>query len=58
LTAQAAMKQMRELHSVLMWLPKRNTPERMIEEPDEEQAQILGAFGWKIKSGVLQNAQP
>ena len=54
LTAQAAMKQMRQLHSVLMWLPKRKTPERMVEEPDEEQAQILAAFGWKIESGVLQ----
>ncbi|MCL7489351.1 MAG: IS1634 family transposase [Desulfobulbaceae bacterium] len=55
LTAQAAMKQMSQLHSVLIWLPKRKTPERMIEEPDEEQAQILGAFGWEIKGGALQN---
>lgn len=56
LTAQAAMKQMNQLHSVLMWLPKRKTPERMLEESDEEQAQILSAFGWKIEGGVLQNA--
>ena len=55
LTAQAAMKQMSQFHSVLMWLPKRRTPERMLEEPDEEQAQILGAFGWEIKGGVLQD---
>lgn len=57
LTAQAAMKQMSQLHSVLMWLPKRKKPERMLEEPDDEQAQILGAFGWEIKGGVLQNVR-
>ena len=54
LTAQAAMQQMRQLHSVLMWLPGRKTPERLLEEPDEVQSQILGAVGWEIKNGVLQ----
>ena len=54
LTAQDAMKQMRQLHSCLMWLPGRKTPERMLEAPDEVQSQILSAFGWEIKNGVLQ----
>lgn len=58
LTAQDAMKQMRQLHSCLMWLPGRKTPERMLEEPDEEQSEILRAIGWEIKNGVLQELQP
>jgi hypothetical protein len=58
LTAQDAMKQMRQLHSCLMWLPGRKAPERMLEEPDEEQSQILNALGWEIKNGVLQELQP
>jgi transposase len=54
LTAHAAMRQMRQLHSFLMWLPGQKKPERMLEEPDEVQAQIINAFGWEIKNGVLQ----
>ena len=54
LTAQDAMKQMRQLHSCLMWLPGRKIPDRLLEEPDEEQSQIISAFGWEIKNGVLQ----
>lgn len=26
--------------------------------PDEEQSEILRAFGWEIKNGVLQELQP
>ena len=54
LTAKTAMKQMHRLHSCLVWLPGRKKPERMIEEPDTIQEQILAAFGWKTSSGVLQ----
>ncbi|MCJ7602055.1 MAG: hypothetical protein MUO63_11225 [Desulfobulbaceae bacterium] len=58
LTAHAAVMQMRQLHSFLMWLPGQKKPERMLEEPDEVQAQIINAFGWEIKNGVLQEFQP
>ncbi len=54
LTAKTAMKQMHRLHSCLVWLPGRKSPERMLEDPDSIQEQILKAFGWKIESGVLQ----
>lgn len=54
LTAKTAMKRMHRLHSCLVWLPGRKSPERMLEEPDSIQEQILKAFGWKIESGVLQ----
>lgn len=54
LTAKAAMKQLHRLHSCLVWLPRRKEPERMVEEPDSIQEQILAAFGWKVESGVLQ----
>lgn len=37
-----------------MWLPGQKKPERMLEEPNETQAQIINAFGWEIKNGVLQ----
>jgi transposase len=57
LTAQDAMRQMRQLHSCLMWLPGRKIPDRMLEAPDEEQSQIISAFGWEIKNGVLQELQ-
>ena len=56
LTAKAALKQMHRLHSCLVWLPGRRAPERMIEETDSTQEQIMSAFGWKVESGVLQNA--
>ena len=54
LTAKTAMKQLHRLQSCLVWLPGRKGPERMIEEPDTMQEQILAVFGWKIESGVLQ----
>ncbi|GBE13311.1 hypothetical protein BMS3Abin13_01611 [bacterium BMS3Abin13] len=54
ITAKAAMRHLHRLHSCLLWLPKRKKAKRMLEEPDEIQAQIMQAFGWKIDSGVLQ----
>jgi transposase len=53
-TASAAMKSMRNLHSCLCWYAGRSKPQRMIEEPSENQAAILEAFGHKIAGGVLQ----
>ncbi|MEN6440684.1 MAG: IS1634 family transposase, partial [Syntrophobacter sp.] len=53
-TASAAMQSMRELHSSLLWYAGRAEPQRMIEEPTEEQAAIFKAFGYKIDGGVLQ----
>jgi len=54
LTAQAAMERMHRLHSCLVWQPKKKNAVRLIEEPDEQQAAILKAFGQKVKKGVLQ----
>ena len=54
LTAKTAMSSLHRLHSCLMWFPKTKKPQRLLEAPDEMQAQILSAFAWKIKSGVLQ----
>ncbi len=54
ITAKAAMHEMHRLHSCLLWLPKKRKAERMLEEPDEIQAKIIQAFGWKISGGVLQ----
>jgi len=52
MTAKAAMRHMSTLHSCLMWLPGKSV--RMLEEPSEEQADIMRAFGWTIAGGVLQ----
>ena len=54
LTAKSAMRSLHSLHSCLMWSPGAKKPERLLEKPDETQAQILRAFGWKIVRGVLQ----
>jgi transposase len=54
ITAKSAMRQMHHLHSCLTWLPGKRKAVRMLEEPDDTQADILRAFGWKIVSGVLQ----
>jgi transposase len=55
LTAAAAMEQMENLHSCLCWNPKKRKPHRMIEEPNDIQAQIVAAFGFQvIEGGVLQ----
>lgn len=55
ITAKKAMRHMQRLHSCLTWFPKKNKAQRILEEPDELQEQILEAFGWKNKSEVLQN---
>ncbi len=39
---------MRQLHSCLIYMPKKRKALRMIEEPDELQAQIIKAFGGKV----------
>ncbi|MBU0946509.1 MAG: transposase, partial [Proteobacteria bacterium] len=54
ITAKTAMYHMHQLHSCLLWLPKKRKAVVMLEEPDEIQAQIIQAFGWKISGGVLQ----
>ncbi len=54
ITAKAAMHHLHHLHSCLIWLPKKKKAQRILEEPDEIQAQIMQAFGWKIDSGVLR----
>lgn len=53
-TAKTAMRSLHRLHSCLMWLPGTKKPERLLEEPDAMQTQILHAFGWKIECGVLR----
>jgi len=54
LTAQSAMDHMHRLHSCLVWHRRKRKPARIVEEPTQIQAQILKAFGYKVKSGVLQ----
>ena len=53
-TASAAMESMHSLHSCLCWYAGKSKPQRMIEEPTEEQSTILKAFGHEIAGGVLQ----
>jgi transposase len=52
-TAATAMQTMRKLHSCLCWYSGNPKPQRIIEEPTENQSAILKAFGYKIASGVL-----
>ena len=54
ITAQTAMEQMRKLHSCLCWTASKRRADRIIEDPTEIQARILGVFGYKIAGGVLQ----
>ena len=54
ITAKTAMDHMQRLDSCLIWLPGKRKVMRMLEEPDEIQARIMAAFGWKAVSGVLQ----
>jgi len=54
MTAKAAMRHMNSLHSCLLWLPGKRKAVRMLEDPDEKQADIMRAFGWRIAGGVLQ----
>jgi len=54
ITADRCMRSMRSLHSCLCWSGKNGKPQRMIEEPNPEQAAILQAFGVTVVKGVLQ----
>jgi len=54
LSAGSVMEQMRKLHSCLLWEGGKSKPIRMIEEPTENQAAIMGAFGYEVSRGVLQ----
>ena len=54
LTGRTVMEQMHRLHSCLVWQKRKKAPRRIIEEQTEVQAAILKAFGYKIRSGVLQ----
>lgn len=52
MTAATAMKEMQQLHSCLL-LKKDLTVQRIIEEPNKYQAEILKAFGYEIRSCTL-----
>lgn len=54
ITAKKAMQSMRQLHSCLLYMPKKRKATRMLKEPDELQYQIIKAFSGKIVNGVLQ----
>ncbi len=55
LTASTVMQQMQRLHSCLCFSPAKRKPLRMIEQPNDIQAQILHAFGFQVNDGgVLQ----
>jgi transposase len=56
-TADRAMQSMRNLSSCLCWQKDKKKPSRMLEEPDEEQATILRAFGYQVENGVLQESR-
>jgi len=56
-SASSAMEQMHKLHSCLCWKDSMTDPDRMIEEPNEIQAQIMKVFGHKIDGGVLQEIE-
>jgi len=57
LSAAGAMEQMRKLHSCLFWESGKSKPVRMIEEPTENQAAIMDAFGYEVSRGVLQKTK-
>ena len=54
LSAAETMEQMQKLHSCLCWESGKSKPIRMIEEPTENQAKIMRAFGYEVSGGVLQ----
>ncbi len=54
LSAAETMEQMQKLHSCLCWESGKSKPIRMIEEPTENQAAIMGSFGYEVSRGVLQ----
>jgi transposase len=51
ISARGAIEALRELRSVLYWMPGERKPRRMVEEPTETQAAILSAFGFRIEDG-------
>lgn len=54
-TAEEAMNEMRDLHSVLSFTDGRFKPLRRLECPTKGQSEVLAAFGYQIdRSGVLQ----
>lgn len=55
LSAPKVIKEMNELNTSLVWIKRRKSPYRLIDTPNETQAKILHAFGYKVVSGVLQN---
>ena len=54
LSAAETMEHMQKLHSCLCWESGKGKPVRMIEEPTENQAAIMQAFGYEVSGGVLQ----
>jgi transposase len=54
-TASNVMDEMRNLHSVLSIVGRRDKPQRTIEGPSETQAEVLSAFGYHVNpKGVLR----
>ena len=57
MTANAAMDEMKRLHSVLQISKRRRKPERRLEQPTKTQAEVLSAFNHRITpGGVLQHS--
>ena len=54
ITSTRAMEEMRKLHSCLCRSSGKGSPDRMIEDPTEMQAGIIGALGYELVGGVLQ----
>ena len=54
ITAATAMREMHRLHSCLCWSNRATKPDRVIEDPNPVQAEILRAFDHEVSSGVLQ----
>lgn len=55
LSGTKVIKDMDELHSSFVWMKGQKNPHRLIDEPNEIQARVLHAFGYKVANGVLQN---
>lgn len=54
MTSAKVMKQMRNLSSCLIWNKKSLDTQRLIEDPNEDQKNILKILGFKVVKGVLQ----
>jgi len=57
ISAAEAMESLRTLHSCLLWPTGARKAQRRMEEPNEKQAAILRALGYKVVNGVLQSEQ-